>query len=128
MQIGVESTRAYRNYQRLSPLSTCPGVRSSIFRPRAPNKSAGPSGPRQHHCRQRRTRAAVSLRRVAEIAHIRWLLAFLARHQMAFRAEEVALAADLDMAIALRAVFLRPGHYLFRVAAIAFRNRPRPRQ
>src|SRR5215510_15272120 len=68
------------------------------------------------------------LRRVGEIAQIGRLLALAARHQIAFRTQEVALAADLDMAIALGAVFLGPHQLFFRVAAIALGDGPGPCQ
>src|SRR5262249_23205906 len=53
-------------------------------------------------------------------------LAFLRRHQEAVGAEEVALLADGDVVVVLRAQVLAPEWILVRRAAVALHHRPWP--
>src|SRR5262249_59407732 len=63
-----------------------------------------------------------------EVSQVRRRLVLAGGHQVAFRAEEVALPADFNVAIALRAIFLLPDRFFVRVAAVALGDGPWTRQ
>src|SRR6516164_6689809 len=63
-----------------------------------------------------------------EIAQVRRRLVFLDRDQLAIGAEIIALVADLDPGIGLRAVVLEPHRLRIGIAAVELVDRPWPRQ
>src|SRR5262249_18685288 len=63
-----------------------------------------------------------------EVAQIRRLLAFLDRHQVAVGGHEIALLADIDVLVVLRAIVEIPDQIGTGLAHVSLGHRPGPRQ